>query len=312
MSRKPAKEISDRAKRYRANQDVPEGPKLCGFCGSTQDLGVGHIDGYEEHGEPENLIWLCRSCNQKQSSVFKAAGLGRRTVQYNPFSGLFKSIFGSRETYRRHGAGHPEERRKAAKEKRERLAAERREFVAEKKRERLEKGKAVSRFHGVTIYKSMADPDLPFYTSIDPDSRFETLKDAKAVVGHFRNPASSLSSWTRAVAVLRGEEPVGRSQVVQAARVVRSTSPRRRLAFLGGLLKGNPGAKTMGAFVNALQIVKGRVPGDRKAAEQLIHDTPKSRRAGFQREIWDVRKERYGKSGRQGVLFEHTKDTVPF
>jgi len=308
MKRQPAKDITDRAKRYRANQDIPDGPKLCGFCGATRDLGVAHIDGYEEHGESENLIWLCRSCNQKQSAVFKAAGLGRRTQQYNPFQGLFKSIFGSKETYRLRGAGHPEERGKAAQQKRERLAAERREYVAEKKRERLEKGKPVTRFKGVTIYRSGADPDLPFYTSLDPDSRFETLRDAKAVIGHFRNPAESLSSWAGAVGILQGDIPASKADIVHAARVVRTTRPARRLSFLGELLKRNPGAQTMGAFVNALQIVKGLAPGDRKAAEQLIHDTSKSRRAAFQEEIWAIRKDRYGKSGRQGSFFEE----VPF
>ena len=45
---------------------------------------MGHLDGHEENGEPENLIWTCRACNTRLGVVFKRLGLGRRTRQYNP------------------------------------------------------------------------------------------------------------------------------------------------------------------------------------------------------------------------------------
>jgi len=45
---------------------------------------VGHIDGHEEHVEPVNLAWTCRSCNVKMANTMHAAGLGRKTHQYNP------------------------------------------------------------------------------------------------------------------------------------------------------------------------------------------------------------------------------------
>jgi hypothetical protein len=80
-------EVTDRAKRYRAQKAV-KGPKECVLCGSTQDLGVMHLDGDESHGEPANLAWGCRSCNQRLSAGFKRAGAGRRTAQYNPSSGV--------------------------------------------------------------------------------------------------------------------------------------------------------------------------------------------------------------------------------
>jgi hypothetical protein len=76
--------VTDRALRYRANQEPPEGPRVCGFCGSRQNVEVGHIDGHEENTEPENLIWTCRSCNVIAANVLRAAGLGRPTNQYNP------------------------------------------------------------------------------------------------------------------------------------------------------------------------------------------------------------------------------------
>jgi hypothetical protein len=45
---------------------------------------VGHLDGFEEHTEQENLIWNCRACNTRLGVVFKRLGMGRRTRQYNP------------------------------------------------------------------------------------------------------------------------------------------------------------------------------------------------------------------------------------
>ena len=79
--------LTDRAKRYRA-QNAVTGPRKCVLCGSTSDLGVMHLDGNESHGEPANLAWGCRSCNQKLAAAFKAIGAGRLTNQYNPSQGV--------------------------------------------------------------------------------------------------------------------------------------------------------------------------------------------------------------------------------
>lgn len=75
---------TDRAHRYRANATPPAGPKRCAFCGSKNTIEVGHIDGHEENGEPDNLIWTCRSCNVIAGNTLKNAKLGRRTRQFNP------------------------------------------------------------------------------------------------------------------------------------------------------------------------------------------------------------------------------------
>jgi hypothetical protein len=45
---------------------------------------VGHISGDERDTSPENLIWNCRACNTRLEVVFKKAGIGRRTRQFNP------------------------------------------------------------------------------------------------------------------------------------------------------------------------------------------------------------------------------------
>ena len=79
--------VTDRALRYRANEVPPEGPKICGYCGSKRHVEIEHIDGFEENTEPENLMWACRSCNTKKGIVLRNAGMGRRTHQYNPAGG---------------------------------------------------------------------------------------------------------------------------------------------------------------------------------------------------------------------------------
>jgi len=84
--RKAAHQITDRAKRYRARapECCPAPPRRCALCGSTRFLVVDHIDGDEANGEPENLRWLCKSCNTRRGLALARAGTGKRTRQYNP------------------------------------------------------------------------------------------------------------------------------------------------------------------------------------------------------------------------------------
>jgi hypothetical protein len=85
--------VTDRALRYRANNEPPEGRKVCAMCGSTRFVEIDHIDGFEENGEAENLMWICRSCNTRKGVAMRNAHLGRRTHQYNPAgSGGAKSL----------------------------------------------------------------------------------------------------------------------------------------------------------------------------------------------------------------------------
>jgi hypothetical protein len=81
---KPAAEISDRAKRYRANRQPPAGPKRCTFCGHRKNVGIDHITGDERDGEPENLMYLCKSCNTHKGIMQARNRVGIRTRQYNP------------------------------------------------------------------------------------------------------------------------------------------------------------------------------------------------------------------------------------
>lgn len=79
-------QVTDRALRYRANSPDrrPADPRECTFCGSKENVEVGHLDGHEENEDPRNLVWNCRSCNTRLGHIFKTLGIGRRTRQYNP------------------------------------------------------------------------------------------------------------------------------------------------------------------------------------------------------------------------------------
>ena len=82
--RKPVNEITDRAKRYRAQNDVPPGPKKCVICGRNPGkLQVMHLSGDESDGDKRNLAYGCRSCNGKLSAAWKRLGSPVRTRQYN-------------------------------------------------------------------------------------------------------------------------------------------------------------------------------------------------------------------------------------
>jgi hypothetical protein len=76
--------VTDRALRYRANQEPPEGERRCCMCGSRKNVEIEHINGFEEDNDQANKMWACRSCNTRKGIALRNAGLGRRTKQYNP------------------------------------------------------------------------------------------------------------------------------------------------------------------------------------------------------------------------------------
>lgn len=85
--------LTDRALRYRAANDPPAGPKICGYCGSRRNVEVDHINGREDDNGPKNKLWICRRCNTKKGALFARLGLGRRTHQFNaPRSGGAQSL----------------------------------------------------------------------------------------------------------------------------------------------------------------------------------------------------------------------------
>jgi len=79
--------ITDRAKRYRAQNAIEQEDRICVFCGAQSGLMVGHVNGNESDGEPANLVYTCRSCNASIGIFMARAGFGKRTTQYNPEGG---------------------------------------------------------------------------------------------------------------------------------------------------------------------------------------------------------------------------------
>lgn len=59
------------------------------------------------------------------------------------------------------------------------------------------------------------------------------------------------------------------------------------------------GATDYREYAKALGILDGSAIGDVSEAVALIHATPMSKRSEFQKDIWEIRKERYGPSGRK-------------
>lgn len=76
--------VTDRAKRQRANRIRLPGRRICNFCGRRKNIDVDHITGNESEGEAENLIYLCRSCNVTKGIIQARNRIGVRTRQYNP------------------------------------------------------------------------------------------------------------------------------------------------------------------------------------------------------------------------------------
>ena len=82
--RTPARQITDRAKRYRANRNPPPGRKRCQFCASRKNVDIDHVSGHEADDSPANKMFLCRSCNTRKGIMQARNRIGTRTRQYNP------------------------------------------------------------------------------------------------------------------------------------------------------------------------------------------------------------------------------------
>lgn len=81
---RPTSEITDRAKRYRANKSDATPKKHCFSCGAKNPRDRAHIDGNESNNDPRNLAPQCRSCNVRFANTLHKAGVGKKTRQYNP------------------------------------------------------------------------------------------------------------------------------------------------------------------------------------------------------------------------------------
>lgn len=65
------------------------------------------------------------------------------------------------------------------------------------------------------------------------------------------------------------------------------------------------GAENLGQWMNAVMSMKGDPGGNMAVGEAvaMIHATPPDARSDFAKQIWSVRKRRYGQIGRQEIPF---------
>lgn len=68
------------------------------------------------------------------------------------------------------------------------------------------------------------------------------------------------------------------------------------------------GARSLGAYLSAVQIVRGDQPGNVTSAVKTLRATTPGQRSEYARRIWDIRRERYGPTGRS----ESSQSEIPF
>lgn len=64
---------------YHAVADEAGLIRECVECGSTENLGIHHIDGNHENNEASNLQWMCVSCHAKLHAMWRRKGLPEAT-----------------------------------------------------------------------------------------------------------------------------------------------------------------------------------------------------------------------------------------
>jgi hypothetical protein len=186
--------VTDRALRYRANACPPPGPRICAFCGSTRNVDVGHLDGFEENNSPSSLIWNCRSCNTRLGIIFKRWGIGRRTSQFNPVD-------------------TPEPRYMAYSTR-----------TCQRCRRKNPPGRATNR--GVSDVRRRSEAETSG-TGRAEEKFYETegrLRQFNPAQG-----ATSLGQWLASVLSIKGESDA--MSVPAAVETIRATSPEKRSAF---------------------------------------------------------------------------------
>lgn len=302
---------TDRAKRYAANRTITDDKSAgCLFCGSNRNLTVDHLDGFEENGESANLAWLCKSCNTRKGAAFRKAGIGRPTNQYNPcqlsdeerknFSQLGFDFPPRREYDEARAADRKRKQQAHAAElrdRREAKAARSRQLKADRKAEQTRLRAGISSL-GAELQRARKAGDKEAVRSLTAE-----INDMAADIR--RNPASITSprQWADAVAASLGAPSIMSTRA--AAARIRATAPGTRRKFAGAM-RVNPGKiPTYAQYAFAVSgYDHGR--GD-PALSEIIHRTPKAKRAEYARRIADAKRE-HGTASRTGTY----RLTVPF
>ncbi len=262
------KNLTDRAKRYRAQEHVPKSLP-CFACGNPKARDVAHLNGEESDGSPINLSRSCRSCNVKMGNTLRKAGLGTKTVQFNPGDrgasslGAYLSaiqvmkgetpgnVAAAVRTVQATSAGR---RTSFAKQiwrtRRERYGATGRsnspfDFFTKKRvtyHARIVRPKAkpalksLKPYQGKAIYKT---PEGDYTTSIDRDSRHDTLKDAKDFIRSMKTNRGKRknSKGNPEVAAREGYRGFHGHESKKLTRVITPIHEHKYLAGLGDLRK---------------------------------------------------------------------------
>jgi transposase len=66
--------------RYTRRKLAKVKPKICGWCKTTEDVQVHHIDHNRENNEFDNLTWLCGTCNRLEANLWLLAQSNRIMV----------------------------------------------------------------------------------------------------------------------------------------------------------------------------------------------------------------------------------------
>lgn len=271
--------VTDRAHRYRAQKNVT-GAKKCVICGSKRYLDVMHLDGDESHGQPSNLAYGCRSCNNKLAAAFKRVGKGRPTNQYNPAQGVptfqqyaWAVANHSRGEFDEGGAIIHATPKDVRIDYAQRIAGIKRShsrdnpwpFSREDARQRtpahggiafhqgrkkpdlnrefLEKAdKTAGRYKGYAISKTS---DGEFVSSLDRDSTFSTKAQAQRHIDQFLKGRSNPSLWFQTKTYAQGEVDRLSVQGIKA-RIVESKGKQGGYHVVWS--KRNPAAATDAAF----------------------------------------------------------------
>lgn len=281
---------TDRAKRYAANRAIEDYKRAgCLFCRSKKFLTVDHLSGDESDGNPANLAWLCKSCNTRKGAAFAKAGIGRRTVQYNPDLGLSPQ---ERKNFQQLGFDFPprgeydaarsadRKRRQsshatAIRDRREARQAEARRKRADRIAEQKQLREGISRL-GLDLQRARKAGDKEAARELTAEIN-DLTSDLR------RNPAGirSARQWQEAVNAVVGAPSYMSTE--SAASRIRATGPAARRKFGAVSLRNPAGVPTYAQYAFA---VSGYNHGQGDPAlSEIIHRTPKAKRAEYARRI---------------------------
>lgn len=267
---------------------------MCAFCGATKGLDVGHVDGHEEHDAPDNLTWTCRPCNVIAGHTLHNAGLGRKTRQYNPSKsggassvgewlqavgaitphvdrgdrGLASSMSVSEAVAMIRATPHHRRSEFAAKLRRHNpsifgpggLFGSRETLydVGAAREAAREAGRAKpaikARYRGYKIYRT---PDGEYFSSLDPDSWYDTAAQVKRAIdsykkGRAENPGSYRGKSVRDLEAMRAFASAravdddwmvrsrGRDDVAAIDKALKAARKREKGRVANPATRGNP------------------------------------------------------------------------